>query len=408
ILFTPKIVGNYLAKLYVRCNMCTSPNTSSVVTVVGVCHAVKLENQSEENCGEFSFTSNSVENEQQLTLESQDEEQLINIVCRSRPLTSNKSCRLKAEIQIILDEEYQPTILEKLKLLGFVGRAELELVSKQPCKLFVSSSMTGEFNLVVANVGNLAGSFDFMFPKDVMHMFEIQPDSCLLQPSQTKTLLIKYHPRTKSSSFTTSLISTMKPFCNKKSFPIYIQFEPTMSAVPVLLQNNNVINNIVDSDGSNDSLTCSHVSGTSSISQSDGDLTSTSSTHRQLDAILDTTNQLGIEQNVLNFGTVQFNSLNTKSLKLTIKNYSRTDGCEVDITEPHAPFYISVRRASIREKSFVKLTCKFRPKKVGMFNENVILTIEKRANFKTTITLCGRCVDNGEELENIENEVRNM
>jgi hypothetical protein len=44
------------------------------------------------------------------------------------------------------------------------------------------------------------------------------------------------------------------------------------------------------------------------------------------------------------------------------------------------------------EKSFVKLTCKFRPKKIGLYSENVILTIKRRNNFKTTITLTGRCM----------------
>ncbi|CAF1134128.1 unnamed protein product [Adineta ricciae] len=138
----------------------------------------------------------------------------------------------------------------------------------------------------------------------------------------------------------------------------------------------------------------SDMSLASTTAQSDGDLTSTSQ-HRQKDAILDIANQIGIEQNILDFGQVYINddlTTNSKTLKLTIKNYSRTDPCDVDINEPHLPFCISVRRATIREKSFVKLTCKFRPKKVGLYSENVILTIKRRNNFKTTITLTGRCI----------------
>lgn len=138
----------------------------------------------------------------------------------------------------------------------------------------------------------------------------------------------------------------------------------------------------------------SDLSLASTTAQSDGDLTSTSQ-HKQKDAILDIVNQIGIEQNILDFGQVYLNddlSSNSKTLKLTIKNYSRTDPCDVDITEPHLPFCISVRRATIREKSFVKLTCKFRPKKIGLYSENVILNIKRRNNFKTTITLTGRCL----------------
>ncbi|CAM4748742.1 unnamed protein product [Rotaria magnacalcarata] len=138
----------------------------------------------------------------------------------------------------------------------------------------------------------------------------------------------------------------------------------------------------------------SDMSLASTTAQSDGDLTSTSQ-HRQKDAILDIANQIGIEQNILDFGQVFINddlTTNSKTLKLTIKNYSRSDPCDVDITEPHLPFCISVRRATIREKSFVKLTCKFRPKKIGLYSENVILTIKRRNNFKTTITLTGRCI----------------
>ncbi len=62
-----------------------------------------------------------------------------------------------------------------------------------------------------------------------------------------------------------------------------------------------------------------------------------------------------------------------------------------------------------REKSFVKLTCKFRPKKIGLYSENVILTIKRRNNFKTTITLTGRCIMgtiNTILHDSIENEVR--
>ncbi len=62
-----------------------------------------------------------------------------------------------------------------------------------------------------------------------------------------------------------------------------------------------------------------------------------------------------------------------------------------------------------REKSFVKLTCKFRPKKIGLYSENVILTIKRRNNFKTTITLTGRCMMGNLNTilhDSIENEVR--
>lgn len=62
-----------------------------------------------------------------------------------------------------------------------------------------------------------------------------------------------------------------------------------------------------------------------------------------------------------------------------------------------------------REKSFVKLTCKFRPKKIGFYNENVILTIKRRNNFKTTITLAGRCIMGSMNTilhDSMENEVR--
>ena len=61
-----------------------------------------------------------------------------------------------------------------------------------------------------------------------------------------------------------------------------------------------------------------------------------------------------------------------------------------------------------REKSFVKLTCKFRPKKIGLYSENVILTIKRRNNFKTTITLTGRCLMGNINTilhDSIENEV---
>ncbi|CAF5137383.1 unnamed protein product, partial [Rotaria socialis] len=44
----------------------------------------------------------------------------------------------------------------------------------------------------------------------------------------------------------------------------------------------------------------------STTAQSDGDLTSTSQ-HRQKDAILDIANQIGIEQNILDFGQVFIN-----------------------------------------------------------------------------------------------------
>ncbi|CAF1014891.1 unnamed protein product [Adineta steineri] len=153
----------------------------------------------------------------------------------------------------------------------------------------------------------------------------------------------------------------------------------------------------------------SDMSLASTTAQSDGDLTSTSQ-HRQKDAILDIANQIGIEQNILDFGQVCINedsTTNSKTLKLTIKNYSRTDPCDVDINEPHLPFCISVRRATIREKSFVKLTCKFRPKKIGLYSENVTLVIKRRNNFKTTITLTGRCIMdsiNTVSYDSIENE----
>lgn len=62
-----------------------------------------------------------------------------------------------------------------------------------------------------------------------------------------------------------------------------------------------------------------------------------------------------------------------------------------------------------REKSFVKLTCKFRPKKIGLYSENVTLTIRRRNNFKTSITLTGRCVVsqvNSILQDSIESEVK--
>ena len=46
----------------------------------------------------------------------------------------------------------------------------------------------------------------------------------------------------------------------------------------------------------------------------------------------DIANQIGIEQNILDFGQVYINddlTTNSKTLKLTIKNYSRTDPCDV-------------------------------------------------------------------------------
>ena len=48
----------------------------------------------------------------------------------------------------------------------------------------------------------------------------------------------------------------------------------------------------------------------------------------------DIANQIGIEQNILDFGQVYLHddlSSNSKTLKLTIKNYSRTDPCDVNI-----------------------------------------------------------------------------
>lgn len=62
-----------------------------------------------------------------------------------------------------------------------------------------------------------------------------------------------------------------------------------------------------------------------------------------------------------------------------------------------------------REKSFVKLTCRFRPKKIGYYSENVVLTVRRRNYFKTAITLTGRCVVNNlsanvnETIEHDEN-----
>ena len=46
----------------------------------------------------------------------------------------------------------------------------------------------------------------------------------------------------------------------------------------------------------------------------------------------DIANQIGIEQNILDFGQVYIKDdliTNSKTLKLTIKNYSRTDPCDV-------------------------------------------------------------------------------
>lgn len=46
----------------------------------------------------------------------------------------------------------------------------------------------------------------------------------------------------------------------------------------------------------------------------------------------DIANQIGIEQNILDFGQVCIgddSATNSKTLKLTIKNYSRTDPCDV-------------------------------------------------------------------------------
>jgi len=63
----------------------------------------------------------------------------------------------------------------------------------------------------------------------------------------------------------------------------------------------------------------------------------------------------------------------------------------------------------VREKSFVKLTCKFRPKKIGLYSENIILNIKRRNNFKTTITLTGRCLMGDIPTilqDSMENEVR--
>ena len=48
----------------------------------------------------------------------------------------------------------------------------------------------------------------------------------------------------------------------------------------------------------------------------------------------DIANQIGIEQNILDFGQVYINddlTTNSKTLKLTIKNYSRSDPCDVRI-----------------------------------------------------------------------------
>ncbi|CAF1373004.1 unnamed protein product [Rotaria sordida] len=171
----------------------------------------------------------------------------------------------------------------------------------------------------------------------------------------------------------------------------------TRNEHPILLSSTKEQQRNSDEQFSNRTSSQSQVSDmslASTTAQSDGDLTSTSQ-HRQKDAILDIANQIGIEQNILDFGQVYINddlTTNSKTLKLTIKNYSRTDPCDVDISESHLPFCISVRRATIREKSFVKLTCKFRPKKIGFYSENVILTIKRRNNFKTTITLTGRCI----------------
>jgi hypothetical protein len=72
-------------------------------------------------------------------------------------------------------------------------------------------------------------------------------------------------------------------------------------------------------------------------------------------------------------------------------------------------YFVFVLNFCSSEKSFVKLTCKFRPKKIGLYSENVILTIKRRNNFKTTITLTGRCMLGNLNTilhDSIENEVR--
>jgi hypothetical protein len=71
-------------------------------------------------------------------------------------------------------------------------------------------------------------------------------------------------------------------------------------------------------------------------------------------------------------------------------------------------FFCCFKFYLFREKSFVKLTCKFRPKKIGLYSENVILTIKRRNNFKTIITLTGRCIMGNINTilhDSIENEV---
>jgi hypothetical protein len=55
----------------------------------------------------------------------------------------------------------------------------------------------------------------------------------------------------------------------------------------------------------------------------------------------DIANQIGIEQNILDFGQVYLHddlTTNSKTLKLTIKNYSRTDPCDVRIKLPYLNF----------------------------------------------------------------------
>ena len=58
------------------------------------------------------------------------------------------------------------------------------------------------------------------------------------------------------------------------------------------------------------------------------------SNSKSLFVLSDIANQIGIEQNILDFGQVYLNddlTTNSKTLKLTIKNYSRTDPCDVNL-----------------------------------------------------------------------------
>jgi len=64
----------------------------------------------------------------------------------------------------------------------------------------------------------------------------------------------------------------------------------------------------------------------------------------------DIANQIGIEQNILDFGQVYINddlTTNSKTLKLTIKNYSRTDPCDVRTLVFLFCIYISMRFMSL-------------------------------------------------------------